>query len=294
MTGWVVQRPGGTSDHLAGPPRTVAVVGTGMIGTSIALALRRAGVTVHLLDQDAAAVAGAAARGAGRVGAPAEPAELAVLAVPPGRIPAVLAEKQAAGLAVHYTDVGSVKATVLAQAEGLGCDLTTFVGGHPMAGGERSGPDHAAADLFRDRTWVLTPQEKTSASALSAVTDVVRLCGAHPVTMAAPDHDRIVARTSHVPHVLAAALAASVADADDLTLRLCGNGFRDTTRIAGGSVDLWLDILHGNAGDVAELLTDLAAELAAVAVALNRDPDRVAELLERGNKGRVRLTASSG
>ena len=143
-------------------PASAVVIGTGLIGTSVALALRSRGVAVWLADADPAAARLAADIGAGEVlpatvleRPPAGPADIAVLAVPPAAVAATLAAAQARGLARWYTDVASVKSQPLAQAAGLGCDLGSFVPGHPLAGRERSGPAAARADLFLGRPWVV-------------------------------------------------------------------------------------------------------------------------------------------
>ncbi|WP_433520598.1 prephenate dehydrogenase/arogenate dehydrogenase family protein [Nocardia pseudovaccinii] len=197
--------------------REVAIIGSGMIGTSIALALRKQGILTYLCDRDPYAAAMAAARRGGVVGLPAAPVDIAVLAVPPSDIVAVLAECQAKSLAHFYTDVGSVKVAPTAEAERIGCDLTNYVGGHPMAGSARSGPLAASADLFRDRPWALTPLANTSPAAIDAVVELVVLAGAHPVMMTPSEHARAVARISHVPHLVASALAA--AEPSDATAR---------------------------------------------------------------------------
>jgi prephenate dehydrogenase len=172
--------------------RTTTVIDTGMMGTSIALALRAKSVQVYLRDVDPAVAASAAALGAGAVEMPTGPVDIAVIAVPPSQIADVLADCQANGIARVYTDVGSVKAAPLAAAEAIGCDLTNYVGGHPMAGSERSGPTAASPSLFLGRPWVLTPLACTEAHAIEAVTELDRLAGANPSVMTPADHDRAV------------------------------------------------------------------------------------------------------
>jgi prephenate dehydrogenase len=249
------------------PPRTVVVVGTGLIGTSAALALRRAGAEVWLSDTDPDAAALAAELGAGQVlpatGVPGGPADVAVVAVPPASVAPVLAAAQRAGLARWYTDVASIKAQPLAQARAAGCDITRYVPGHPLAGRERSGPAAARADLFLGRTWALCPAEETAADAVAAVTALAVACGAEPVLTEAATHDRWVALISHAPHVVAAALAAQLAapSVPAGALELAGQGLRDTTRIAVGDTELWRQILTGNAGPVAAVLTAVAHDL---------------------------------
>ncbi|MFF0430598.1 prephenate dehydrogenase [Streptomyces sp. NPDC004327] len=275
--------------------RTMAIVGTGLIGTSIGLAMSRHGTTVHLLDRDASSARTAAALGAGVTDAPAGPVDLAVIAVPPGAVAGVLAQQCARGLARSYTDVASVKALPARQVSGSIGDPSRYVGGHPMAGRERSGPLAARADLFEGRPWVLTPAPEIAQSTLNHVLELVAQCGAVPLVMDGEAHDRAVALTSHAPHVVASLMAARFEYAPQDALRLVGQGLRDATRIAGGDVHLWADILRANAEPVARVLREVEKDLAALLVTLEglaegdgpADPDvrPVVDLLERGAEG---------
>lgn len=281
--------------------RTAAVVGTGLIGTSVALALRRHGVAVHLLDRDPETARDAEALGAGTAAAPRVPVDLAVLATPPGTVAAVLDAQQRAGLAHSYTDVASVKGAPLKAARDLGCDLTRFIGGHPMAGRELSGPLAARADLFDGCTWILTPSPAAGERAEAAARTLVGLCGGRPLVMRDDDHDRAVGLTSHVPHLVASLLAGRLVGSDPAHLPLVGKGFKDTTRVADGSPALWADILRANAPAVNGVLSELAAELGLAQRVLNElirteDEAALAELtalLARGVEGRARLSGSS-
>ena len=263
-------------------PRRVAVIGTGLIGTSAALALRRLGTDVRLWDRDPAAAALAAELGAGRVLSSLDslenPADLALIAVPPADVAAVLGTAQRAALADCYTDVASVKALPLAQARDAGCDISRYVPGHPLAGRERSGPAAARADLFLGRAWALCPAAETSGEAMSKVAALVRACGAELVVTDAETHDRWVALVSHAPHLVAAAMAARLAP-DSVpaeALGLAGQGLRDATRIAVGDVDLWTQILTGNAAPVTAVLAEVAASLTDITLSL-------AEIAENGS-----------
>jgi len=184
-----------TSATAAPPPfpRRLVVIGTGLIGTSVALAAGRLGAAVWLADRDPAAARFAAGLGAGdelpAAGPPGGPADLAVLAMPPEAVAPALAAAQERGLARCYTDVASVKELPLARARELGCDLATFVAGHPLAGRERSGPAAARADLFLGRPWAICPLPETSDEATSTVAALASACGAQPVRMLAADHD---------------------------------------------------------------------------------------------------------
>ncbi|MER6666687.1 prephenate dehydrogenase [Amycolatopsis japonica] len=267
------------------------VVGTGLIGTSAALSLREKGVAVHLSDIDAQAVRVAEELGAGFEWT-GEEVDLAVIAVPPRLVAERLAELQKQGAARAYTDVASVKVDPIAGAERLGCDMTSYVPGHPLAGRERSGPAAARAGLFLGRPWALCPGTVTGAEALRLTRELVSLCGAEAVTVGAAEHDSAVALVSHAPHVAASAVAASLTTGDDVTLRLAGQGLRDVTRIAAGNPLLWRGILAGNAVPVAAVLDRIAADLASAAAALRvGDLDDVTDLLRRGVDGHGRIPA---
>jgi prephenate dehydrogenase len=279
--------------------RRVVVVGTGLIGTSIALALRGHGVEVLLADRDGEAVRLAAGVGAGTPlpggvpGYDAAPADLAVLAVPPGSVPSVLLDVQKRALANAYTDVAGVKQAPVSEAARLGCDLRAFVGGHPLAGRELAGPLAAKADLFRGRPWVLCPTAECDRAAVAAATVLVRACGATPVTLGLADHDRAMAVISHAPHAVASALAARFADAPESIMCLAGKGARDVTRIAAGDAGLWLEIMSANAEPIAAVLEEVARDLVAAASALRADRTdsggAVGELLLRGQYGYGRI-----
>ncbi|OOC53231.1 MULTISPECIES: prephenate dehydrogenase [Nocardiopsis] len=291
--------------------RRVAVVGTGLIGTSVALALRSRGVDVVLSDPDSASLRLACDLGAGHpleesADPSSAPADVAVIAAPPAAIPSVLRRAQDRGLAHVYTDVASVKASVLAEAERMGCDMATFVPGHPMGGREKQGPGAARADLFLGRSWALCPTGKADPQAVAAVAEIARLCGADPTVLDAGAHDRAVALVSHAPHVASSAVAARLVSGDGAALTLAGQGVRDVTRVAGGDPAMWSEILTHNAAPVAEVLEAMAADLAAAADALRATAGRahdgpssqtlapVRDLLERGRSGHGRIPGKHG
>ena len=276
-------------------PGGVAIVGTGLIGASVGLALRGHGIRVWLADRDPRTAELAASLGAGEpvtpdAPPPGGPASLAVLAVPPDAVAAVLAAAQKAGLATCYTDVASVKAGPLAAASELGCDLASYVPGHPLAGSERSGPAAARADLFLGRPWALCPAPESTAAAVATVTALVTACGGKPVTAGAAEHDHWVALISHAPHLVASAMAAQLAVAPAASLTLAGQGLRDVTRIAAGDTGLWSQILTANAAGVAEVVAAVAADLRRAAAALaGGDPSGLAALLDAGQDGVARI-----
>ncbi|GAA0546892.1 prephenate dehydrogenase [Actinomadura livida] len=283
----------------------VAVIGTGMIGTSVALALREAGTGVTLSDRDPDAVAAAVRMGAGAARRPSDPpADVVVIATPPSTVAEVLKQAQARGLGSVYTDVASTKAGVVADAARAGCDLARYVPGHPLAGRELAGPAAANAGLFAGRPWLLCPHPATELGAVRTAMQVIRACRAVPRLLTADTHDRVVAAVSHAPHVVSAALAARFTTADDTTLELAGRGLHDTTRIAHGPPGLWTDILRGNAGAVATVLEAVVDDLASVAAdlrsaaatglrdAATADLATLTDLLSRGNRGRARIKAA--
>jgi prephenate dehydrogenase len=277
----------------------VVVIGTGLIGTSIALALRERGCGVWLTDQDPAAVRLAADLGAGEPlpadGLPVR-TDIAVIAVPPAAVAATLAAAQARGVARCYTDVASVKQLPVSQARDRGCDLTCYVPGHPLAGREKHGPAAARADLFLGRTWALCPLPETSSEAAEEVMSLARACGAVPVRTDIAAHDRWVALVSHAPHLVAAAMAARLEAAPAEALDLAGQGLRDVTRIAAGDTALWTQILSANAAPVAEVLAAVAADLAEAGRMLTdgEGPKSVAALLDRGQAGVARIPGKHG
>ncbi|MFE6127293.1 prephenate dehydrogenase, partial [Streptomyces sp. NPDC056437] len=241
--------------------RTAVVIGTGLIGTSAALALAGRGITVHLVDHDPERSRTAAALGAGTDDPPEGPVDLAIVAVPPAHVAAALADAMRAGTARGYLDVASVKGGPRRELEALGLDLRSYIGSHPMSGKERSGPLAATADLFEGRPWVLTPTRDTDTEVLNLALELVALCRAVPVVMDADAHDRAVALVSHTPQLISSMVAARLEEADETAVRLCGQGIRDVTRIAASDPRMWVEILSANPGPVADVLAGVAADL---------------------------------
>ena len=284
----------------AAAARTVLVVGTGLIGTSIALALSERGHRVLLDDSDPAHLDTALGM-TGAMRDSGETADLAVVAVPPDDTAAVLARLLRDDRAPTATDTASIKSRPLHDvAAALPGDpaLARYVGGHPLAGRERTGPRAARADLFAGRPWVLTPSAGSSPVAVGDVRWLVRECQASPVEMSVDEHDRAVATTSHLPQMVASALAAQLAGESDAVIGLVGQGLRDMTRIAGSDPQLWAGIAAGNAGPLREVLERFTAELRDLASALGESETAAAEsvraLLLAGGAGRRRIPGKHG
>ncbi len=293
-----------SSPAAAGPPGLVRVVGTGLVDTSVALALRGLGVDVVLSDPSPSAVALARDLGAGRIAGPDDAADLVFVAAPPDVVADVVAAELASHRDAVVTDVASVKALPLQRLRDVGADLSRYVGGHPLAGRERSGAVAARADLFTGRPWVLTPTVETSAGALTVVRRTVVALGAAVTEMHAEAHDEAVAVVSHVPQVAASLVAARLCAVPEQAVALSGQGVRDVTRIAASDPQLWTQILAGNAPAVARTLhalrDDLDAVLAAVD-ALGAAPQdapgaraAVAHLVAAGNEGQARIPGKHG
>ena len=244
---------------LTGP---VEIVGTGLIGTSIGLVCRRLGLDVVLRDTSEENVRTASGLGAGRAATADDRPQLVVVAVPPAAIADAIVDALHRTDAV-VTDVGSVKSAPLgAVSPRVGAEqLARYVGSHPMAGSERSGPLAASAALFDGRPWAVTPHPAAHPDAVGLVESLVLECGATPVVMSPSDHDRAVARTSHLPHLAAVLVAGRLAHAPAEHLALSGQGVRDVTRVAASDPRLWQQILGANAEAVLDLLAEVRTDL---------------------------------
>jgi prephenate dehydrogenase len=285
-------------------PQPVLVVGTGLIGTSLALGLGRRGVSCLLTDRDSGALAVALQRGAGIAATDgwtdpqgAAPG-LVVVAVPPATTASVVAEALRRFPQAVVTDVASVKAPILRALVAAGVDVSRYVGGHPMAGREVSGPGAARADLIDDRPWVITPHAGADDAAIDAVQELALAVRALPVMMPTVEHDQAVALVSHAPQVLSCLLAARLLDSSELAVSIAGQGLRDMTRIAASDPELWVEILSANAVPVAQVLGALRADLDHLVDSLGtieKGGDEVlAEALRRGNAGRERVPGKHG
>ncbi|HEV3004990.1 MAG TPA: prephenate dehydrogenase/arogenate dehydrogenase family protein [Pirellulales bacterium] len=271
---------------------TVAIVGVGLIGGSIGLALRERGLARHVVGIGRGA---ASLRQARRIGAVtrttldltrgAARAELVIVCTPVGRIAAdVCAAAEASRTGALVTDVGSTKAQIVAALDGKLPRQSRFVGSHPLAGGEKSGAAHATTELFVGRTVVVTPTAATANDDFASVAALWHGLGAKVVRMSPDDHDRILAATSHVPHLVASALAAATPQHD---LPLAASGWLDTTRVASGDAELWQQIFLSNRAHVLAALGRFDEVLASLRQALERGDDaRLAEILAEAKRRR--------
>lgn len=270
--------------------RRAGIVGLGLIGGSVGMALRERGWHVVGADDEPQACLDALDMEAiDEVGDPAS-TDIVFVATPVGSIVAVVRDLLERG-APLVTDVGSVKAPVTAEI-----DDERFVAGHPMAGTEHSGVRGARGDLFHGAVWVLTPGEHTADSSYTTVRGIVANLGADVVSIEAGAHDQLVAVVSHVPHLTAVslmALADERATEQRPLLRLAAGGFRDMTRIAAGQPGIWLDICRENSGAITNVLDQLIADLARVREQVAGD-DRPALLATLDRARRARLSLPTG
>lgn len=282
--------------------RTIGIVGTGLIGTSLGMALRSKGVTVYLRDADGSALRSAVALGAG-VPWEDQVVSHAVIAVPPDLVAVELDRVLRLDLAATLSDVCSVKTKPLREIEALNLDLTRICLAHPIAGRERGGATSAQADLFADRPWVLCPTPESSAQVRLDARWVAETVGGAAVEMDPREHDRLLARLSHVPQLVSSATAAAIAGLAHDQAAIAGQGVRDVIRLAGSDPVLWGQIIAANAPAVAAALRPVIAMLTEVAEACESDTeqpdgDRVDELVRglvaQGRLGRGALPLKPG
>lgn len=265
---------------------TALIVGTGLIGASIGAGLVKAGWTVLGWDPDSSSLEGAQEMGAlsEAVSDPLAAAREADLVVLAGPVVAILETLPRLETEALVTDVAGIKTAVVEAGRGL----SRFVGGHPMAGRESSGPAAASAAMFQGATWILTVDDTAEAD-LKEMEDVVETLGAVPVRMTAADHDAAVAAVSHLPQIVASALVNLVAG-EERALPLAAGGFRDLTRIALSEPGWWTDILTQNDREITRLVRSLSTELERWADSIEaHDGAGVAGRLESARAARQRL-----
>ena len=290
----------------ASPEQQVRILGTGLIGASLGMALSRAGFQVSLDDPSPTAAALARDLGAGVLACDtAAVPNLVVVAAPPDVVADVIAAELSRWPDAVVTDTASVKGAVLTALQDTGVDLSRYVGSHPMAGREKSGAMAAQGDLFQGRSWVVAPGPKATAGAIDMVRKIAQAVGSVVLLMTPDEHDAAVAAVSHVPQIAASLVASRLRDLPSGAVALSGQGIRDVTRIAASDPGMWTQILAGNAPAVRGVLESLASELDAVLVALRQletDPDGgsvgaravLARTVADGNVGHARIPGKHG
>ena len=270
--------------------RSVRIVGAGLIGTSIGLALAAKNIAVEMIDVDSRNQALAQDLTGGV--SIAEP-ELIILATPLRALSQVINEQYELNPNSTFMDVCSVKVEPIQKVQASKLPLKQFVGTHPMAGREVGGAESARADLFLSRSWIITPDAQTDSEAVAKVKWLIDLLGATCVQLDAVSHDAAVARVSHLPQITATLLAGSLHGVASDWLDLAGAGLRDTTRIAASDENLWKEIISSNAQEIKTLLTKLHNELGAMIDAVD-DEERIAVIMRKGRDGRNLIPGKHG
>jgi len=284
----------------------VTIIGVGLIGGSLARALRRGGLCSHITGCGRSETSLQRAVELGviddyhtDVTAAVADAGLVVLATPlstTGKLLKAMAPFLKADAVI--TDVGSAKGVVVAAAkQTLGDQLSRFVPGHPIAGTERSGVEHSFAELFDDHLVILTPLPENGTETVALVREMWERCGARVVSTDVAHHDRVLAATSHLPHLLAYALVDCLAEMEESEeiFRFAAGGFRDFTRIASSSPAMWHDICLANREHLLGVLDDFERHLAAVRAAIaDNDGQRILAIFNRAKQARDKFIRSRG
>ena len=272
--------------------KQVRIVGTGLIGTSIALGLAQQGIGLELSDKNQSSLD--LAKDLLSLSLREAEADVVVIATPPGdSFEALLSEYKRNPQAV-FIDVGSTKYNLIQKIESLSDFAVHFVGTHPMAGREFSGASHAQADLFQGRAWILTPNSRTDSNAMGLAVEIVQMLGATPYQMSAQEHDQLLALISHLPQIISTTLAASL-ERSGREAKLAGQGLRDMTRIAESSPELWSQILLDNREFVLNSLAQFELEIEAFREALQlSSKEKIEEIFRQGNAGRAKVSGKHG
>ena len=273
---------------------SIKIIGSGLIGTSIGLALTNKGVCVEMADIDPKA---AKLANDLMASAPAAVPEIVLYAGPSSGLKTALESEFKVNKALKFIDIGSVKTKSLLEVSQSSIPTGQFLATHPMAGREVGGAQSARGDLFQSRSWIYMPVDldgsPVDADLVAAGLWMIQTLGASPVAMTAEKHDRAVALVSHLPQVTATLLAAQLRGADPQLLDLAGAGLRDTTRIAASSAALWDEILSSNSAELLPLLINLQSDLETFIERL-RGSATISDLIEAGNQGRAKIPGKHG
>ena len=280
---------------------TVAIIGIGLLGGSVGLAAKRRGLAGRVVGAarsehtlTTAVARGCADETTADIRAAVAEADLVVVATPVGAVNGAFAKiAEAAKPTAVVTDVASTKASICQAADATFGDRLAFVGGHPMAGDDQTGVANAREHLFDGCIWAVTPSAASTAEAISRLTGFAKALGASVIELDSEVHDRLVAATSHLPHVAAAAVVNAVwrvTEGDPAASTLTATGFRDTTRVAAGSAELWDDIVFDNSEAIQPTHDATNDELRVLreAVAARSEPD-IHAFLERAARRRTQL-----
>ncbi len=268
----------------------VRIVGSGLIGTSIGLALSGKGIEVEMADIDHASQS--LAQDLMRLSVSERSSDLTIIASPLSTISSVLSSEIGTSINQRFMDISSVKTNPLLDVSSLGFDISHFLPTHPMAGREVGGAESARGDLFQGRPWIID-STGVDGELLRLGCEVIQLCGGHLVDMPVRAHDQAVALVSHLPQILSSTLAAQLEGAPAQWLDLAGSGLRDTTRIAASNPMLWREIISANREPLAPLIEKVIEDLQELLSHLS-DETAVENFIKDGNRGRAMIPGKHG
>jgi len=270
--------------------RSVRIVGAGLIGTSIGLALSAKNIPVEMVD--VVPENQALARDLTGSVQIADP-QLIIIATPLKAFSEVIDRQYQLNPNSTFMDVCSVKTEPLLLVEASALPLSSFVATHPMAGREVGGAESARSDLFLSRSWIITAHAKSDPAAIDLVKELITGLGASVVEMSPADHDGAVARVSHLPQIASSLLAAQLHATPPNWLELAGAGLRDTTRIAASDENLWKEIIASNSSEIRQLLINLQSDLSEMIDSLDNQ-EAIAAIIAKGREGRAKIPGKHG
>jgi prephenate dehydrogenase len=268
----------------------VRIVGSGLIGTSIALGLVQQAIAVEMIDSDPSAQGLAKDLTGGVV--VADP-DLVIFALPTSMLSQVIKREITLNPQSTFMDVGSVKNEVVLEIKTFSGLSARFLPTHPMAGREIGGASSARGDLFQGRSWILTPEADCAPESKELVLELIKRLGATPIELSALEHDAAVAKISHLPQIAASLVAKQLIGTPAEWMELAGQGLRDTTRIAGSDEKLWKEIIYSNRAEISELLISLQNDLTQMIAALD-DPSKIEALIAAGREGKSIIPGKHG
>ena len=268
----------------------VRIVGSGLIGTSIALGLVQQGIDVEMIDSDPSAQGLARDLTGGVI--VVDP-DLVIFALPTSLLSQVIQEEIELNSQSTFMDVGSVKNEVVLEIKTFAGLSVRFLPTHPMAGREIGGASSARGDLFQGRSWILTPEADCAPESKELVLDLIKRLGATPIELSALEHDAAVAKISHLPQIAASLVAKQLIGTPAEWMELAGQGLRDTTRIAGSDEKLWKEIIYSNRAEISELLISLQNDLTQMIAALD-EPAKIEALIAAGREGKSVIPGKHG
>jgi len=268
----------------------VRIVGSGLIGTSIALGLVQQGIDVEMIDSDPSAQGLARDLTGGVI--VVDP-DLVIFALPTSLLSQVIQEEIELNPQSTFMDVGSVKNEIVLEIKTFAGLSVRFLPTHPMAGREIGGASSARGDLFQGRSWILTPEADCAPESKELVLDLINRLGATPIELSALEHDAAVAKISHLPQIAASLVAKQLIGTPAEWMELAGQGLRDTTRIAGSDEKLWKEIIYSNRAEISELLISLQNDLTQMIAALD-EPAKIEALIAAGREGKSVIPGKHG